>query len=210
MRRISSLYWISLILWLTISGGFLLLNNHKNLLEPDDANILLGIIAVAVSIVSLGIATVKKPEFQGEISCWNVESKKQQVNNDSISPIGVYQCITFKIDNLINEPIQDLVINFRIQSSIINRRIELNDFYKSYEFKDTMLLTVNTIPFLGNNSGDNDVVFEHFLNLDKWALNRKLYVTISGSNIMPTTRSIDYRILEQIKQSNYKNPVILR
>ena len=210
MRRIDVTYWITLIAWLILAFGFMALNRYHAFLKPDDINMLLGIIAVAVSILSLGLATIKKPMFKGKVSCWNVESKKQHVNNEQITPIGIYSCLTFRIDNKSNEPIKDLVINFRFPATLIHRRIHLDNFYNFYEFKDTVLLTAKNISFLGSNSGDSDIVFDHLLNLDKWNSNRKMYVTISGSNLTPTTKSLDFSMIARLLNSSSSHPIILK
>jgi len=210
VRRINSTYWISLAIWIMLSFGFMLVNKFFSLLKSDDLNILLGIIAVAVSIISLGLATIKKPMFSGVVSCWNVDGKKKHVNNEMISPIGVYSCLTFKIDNQSNEPIKDLVINFRIPSSIAFMRSSIDGFYSYYEFKDTLLLTARNISFLGSNYGDSDIILEHFLNLDKWNINRKMYITISGSNLTPTTKSLDFSMIDRLLNSSSSHPIILK
>lgn len=209
MKRIASTYWISLVIWITISFGFMTVNRIYSFLKSDDLNILLGIIAVAVSIISLGLATIKKPLFCGEVSCWNVDGKKQFVNNEMITSIGVYSCLTFKIDNKGNEPIKDLVINFRFPSAIAYERFPKDDFYSYYEFKDTLLLTARNISFLGSNSGDSDIILEHLLNLDKWNMNRKMYITISGSNLTPTTKSINFNMIDKLVNSSSSHPIIL-
>jgi hypothetical protein len=210
MRRINSTYWISLAIWFVLSFGFMLVNRFFSLLKSDDLNILLGIIAVAVSIISLGLATIKKPLFNGVVYCWNVDGKKQHVNNENITPIGVYSCLTFKIDNKSNEPIKDLVINFRFPSTMAHMRFPKDDFYSYYEFKDTLLLTARNISFLGSNSGDSDIILEHLLNLDKWNMNRKMYITISGSNITPTTKSLNFNMIDKLINSSSSHPLVLK
>jgi hypothetical protein len=209
VKRINVTYWITLIVWLIFAFGFMAVNRYYAFLKPDDINMLLGIIAVAVSILSLGLATIKKPTFNGKVCCWNVESKKRHVNNEVVTPIGIYSCLTFRIDNKNNEPIKDLIINFRFPTNLIHRRIQLDNFYSFYEFKDTVLLTAKNISFLGSNSGDSDIVFEHLLNLDKWNSNRKMYITVSGSNITPTTKCIDFNMIDKLKQSTTTNPLQL-
>lgn len=211
VRRISKGYWISLVLWLTATLGLMLANKFFSVLNSEDVNILLGIIAVAVSIVSIGIATIKKPAFSGIIYCWNVAKKKQFVNNDIVTPIGEYHCITIRIDNNGNEPIKDLVVNFRFPLPIFQKRFpQNNDFYSHYEFKDTIMLTAKNISFLGSNKGDSDIIFEHFLNLDKWHSQRKFYVTVSGSNITPTTKCLDSSMTDSIISSTSEKPLILQ
>jgi hypothetical protein len=210
MRRISIGYWIGLALWLTFSIGLMFANKFFSILNSEDVNILLGIIAVAVSIVSIGIATIKKPTFNGSIYCWNVAKKKQVIQNDMVTPSGEYHCITIKIDNNGNEPIKDLIVNFRFPLAIAHSRFpQNNDFYSHYEFKDTMMLTAKNISFLGSNNGDSDIIFEHLLNLEKWHKQRRFYITVSGSNITPTTKCLDYSMINSIIVSTADKPLTL-
>ena len=207
--RISWEYWVSLISWAFFSAFFFKANKTYTWLTVEDTNLILSAITVAITIFSIGLANRKKPKFRGTISCWLIESKKQTVNNDRINPIGEYSCVTFSINNLNKEAVRDLVINFRLPSIIVHRCNIESSIFQTYNFKDTLLLTAKDIPFLGSDKGDCTIVFELFLNLDKWSSQGGIHVTVAGSNITPTTRTMNYILLDKLKKTNSKNPYFL-
>ncbi|PWL32656.1 MAG: hypothetical protein DCO96_03670 [Fluviicola sp. XM-24bin1] len=202
-------YWFSLIAWGAFATAFFVLNRNHDWISVEDSNLILGGITVAISILSLGLASMKKPKFKGKITCWNVEKNKLNVNNNSINPIGTYNCITFCIDNFKQDPIKDLVVNFRIPSNIFYERHQNVANLSYFRFKETIMATSNSITFLGSANGDSDIVFEHFLELSKWDKNRVLYVTISGNNIRPTTYRLKHSQLDTLKKSKTDDPIEL-
>lgn len=204
MRGIRIIYFVLILVWLVAATIFFILNKNKTWLSNDDTNLILGIITVAVSILSLGLATMQKPAFKGKISIWHVGSNPIQVNNGTLSPIGFYNCITFKIDNRGEDPIESLVLTFRIPSKILYREIQTK-YYEIYEFKETIYINYSVVKFLGNVRGDCDLIIEHHLNFEKWEKNRVIFMTVSGDNIRPTTYRIAHEEKENILNSNSKN-----
>ena len=191
MKRIIKWWYIVVGTWLLIGVGFVVLNNQFNLITIEDTNLLLGIISVAISLVSVAIATMKKPKFKGTVSCWNIERDKRNVNNKGLGiDIGVYNCISFEIDNYRKTAIQNLVVNFRIPESIIYNFHNNNSELKFRKSKNTVIVTFDNLRFLGNSTGDCKVNVDHIINITKWKekeSHRVLYVTIAGDNIEPTT-----------------------
>jgi hypothetical protein len=208
MRRINLLYIIIIIAWVIVGVVFIVLNSKLHFLSIDDTNLILGIISVAISILSLGLATMRQPKFKGTIKCWNVPSKKV-TRERGVFNHGEYSCISFEVDNYKKEPINGIVINFRIPSKIYYKEKTDANRFSIYESKQTKILTSDIIKFLGNTNGDSDLIFEHFLNFNEWSKNRVVYITIAGDNIRTTTFSINKELSEQIAESSSSRMVNL-
>jgi len=209
MRRINFWYLFSLIVWVIVATIFFLVNKEIHFLSVDDTNLILGGITVGISILSIGLSTMGNPKFKGKVICWNNIKDVKNVNNSVYAPIGVYSCITFKIDNYKKIPVNGLIINFRFPSNIFFQDRNNNFNYSFFEFKNTVMVTSSNIKFLGNTNGDSDIVFEHYLELNKWEKNRVFYITIAGDNIVPTTFKIDNKLKDTIFKSSSKLPVKL-
>lgn len=209
MKRISKWWYIVLLTWLLIGIGFVVLNKQFNLITIEDTNLLLGIISVAISLVSVAIATMKKPKFRGTVNCWNVERDKRNVNNKGLGiDIGVYNCISFEIDNYQKTAIQNLVVNFRIPESILYHFHNNNSELKFRKSKDTVIVTFDNLRFLGNSTGDCNLNIDHFLNITKWKekeSNRVIYVTVAGDNIEPTTFKLKSEKVDDLLESTQQH-----
>jgi hypothetical protein len=136
--RIRKSYYVAIVVWLLIAILFFIMNKRYNWLTGDDSNLFLGIITVAVSIMSLGLATMQKPSYKGKLAVWNVKESARQVNNNMLVPIGTYSCLTFKIDNYKNEPIESLEVSFRIPEKMYYP--ERGSHLLLYSFKETIYL----------------------------------------------------------------------
>lgn len=209
MRRMNFWYIFSLIVWGIVATIFFLVNKNIHFLSVDDTNIILSGIAVAISILSLGLSTMDNPKFKGKVICWNNITNEIHTNNGVLAPTGIYSHLTFKIDNFKKTPIKGLIVNFRFPSKIYYPAGTNNMKFTFFEFKNTMMITSDSIKFLGNTNGDSDLIFEHFLELNKWEKNRVLYITIAGDNIVPTTFKIDNKQKDDIVNSSSKVPVKL-
>lgn len=209
MSRISSGYLISIVVWLIVGLAFIILNRNYNILSIDDTNLVLGTISVAISILSLGLATIRLPEFKGKIECWNNKTEVINVNNEGRDyQTGTYKLISFKIQNKDKQPIKSLVVNFRFPKNIYRNKIQDNLRDKEINIKDTVIYTSDAIKFLGVNQGDCELIFEHYIQIQK--MNRSnIYMTISGDNIRPTTFKINKELGENIDVSNSKQTIQL-
>jgi hypothetical protein len=206
MRRIRSFYYLVIIIWILISIILLVINKTYKWLTIEDSSFILSIIAGAVSILSLGLATMKGLSFEGNVSCWHIPSQSITANNNSIVPIGTYNLITFKIDNQSKEPIKSLTVNFRVPSMILCKLPGHNHYLNYFEFKDTTIITATPLKFLGNTKGDCDLILEHYLNIESWDKQRVIYITIAGDNITPTTFKLKFDEKQLILNSNSTNP----
>tara|TARA_B100000780_G_C21084901_1_gene437037 strand:- start:228 stop:869 length:642 start_codon:yes stop_codon:yes gene_type:complete len=209
MRRINPWYLAIIIIWVLIGGIFIVLNSKLHFSSIDDTNLILAFISVAISILSLGLATMKSSKFKGTIKCWNVPAKKI-IREPGVLNHGEYSCISFEIDNYKKEPINGIVINFRIPSKIYYKeKTDVNRF-SVYESKQTKILTSDIIKFLGNTNGDSDLIFEHYFNFNEWSENRVIYITIAGDNIRTTTFSINKDLSKQLEKSTSIRKINLR
>lgn len=209
MKRISFWYIVSLVFWVIFALIFFMINRSAPFLSVDDTNLILGGIAVGISILSLGLSTMDNPKFKGNVICWNNVTHLKKLDNDYLGPRGAYSCITFKIDNYQKKPVNGLTINFRFPSKMFYTDRYNNFNYSFCEFKNTMMITSDNIKFLGNTNGDSDIVYEHFIEFNRWDINRVIYITIAGDNIVPTTFKIDNKQKDILFNSSSKEPIKL-
>jgi hypothetical protein len=209
MRRINFWYLAGLGLWILLGISFVIYNRCANILSIDDTNLVLGIISVAVSILSLGLATMKQPKFRGKVTCWNNKSQAKNVNNSgSGSEIGLYNWISFEIQNKDKEAIKSLVVNFRFPKSIYCERRGDGLQERVLYIKDSVIYTSAAVKFLGTANGDCELTFEHLLRISEMG-KPNIYVTVSGENIRPTTFKIDNELGAKIEKSDSRKKVEL-
>lgn len=198
----SKKYWIAISLWLLVFVTFLIINHIYIQINDDTANLILGGIAVSISIISLGIANKVKPSFTGDINCWILERKPIQIGGEG-KPI--YHHVNFEIINNTHLPVYNLIINFRMPKNILHLTSQNSRLFKVVEFGETIVLTCDTIPFLGTNKGDNNFTIEHLINLVNWTKKTNIFITIAGDNILPTTVAIKQENKSTIILSNPKD-----
>lgn len=209
MRRISTWYLVSIVIWIALGVTFIVFNSKYDLLSIDDTNLVLGIISVAISILSLGLATMKLPRFKGSIECWNNKSQEHTVNNTNRGvELGVYKWVSFKIQNKNKEAIKSLVVNFRFPKSIYLERTQDKLKDKVFYIKESAIYTSDGIKFLGVKQGDCELTFEHLIRIPEMG-RANIYMTVSGDNIRPTTFKIDKELGMKIDASNSENIIKL-
>ena len=209
MRRISPWFIGTLLIWVALGIVFIVFNSKVNLLSIDDTNLILGVISVAISILSLGLATMKLPKFKGEVECWNNKTQEHPVSNIvNGCELGVYNWISFRIQNKDKEAIKSLVVNFRFPRNIYCERRQDPLKNKDIIIKDSVIYTSDAVKFLGINTGDCELIFEHLIKISELG-NPNIYMTISGDNISPTTFRIDKDLGVDISNSNSKNTIKL-
>ena len=209
MRRIKIGYLLSIVIWIVLGFIFIVMNKEYNILSNQDSNLILGIISVAVSILSLGLATMRLPDFKGKVECWNNKTQAIKVNNSEKGyGTGNYKKISFKIQNQKKEPIKNMVINFRIPRNIYRNKIQDNLKNKEIIIKDSVIYTSDAIKFLGVNQGDCELTFEHHIKIQNMSRSN-IYTTVSGDNIRPTTFKINKELGDKIDRSNSKLPLNL-
>jgi hypothetical protein len=209
MRRINVWYFVGLTIWVLLGVSFIIYNRHTNILSIDDTNLVLGIISVAISILSLGLATMKQPKFKGKIVCWNNKTHSRNINNTgSGCEMGYYNWISFEIQNKDKEAIKSLVVNFRFPKSIYCERREDGLQERVLYIKDSVIYTSDAVKFLGTNHGDCRLIFEHLIKISEMG-RPNIYVTISGDNIRPTTFKINKELGVEIANSDSDKKVKL-
>jgi len=200
----SKAYWLIIVAWVILFVSFLLVNHLCIELSNDSANLVLGGIAVMISIISLGIANKSKPSFNGVIKCWSLETEIQPDGEGKPK----FQQINFEIINSTAVPIKDLVVNFRIPKKIFFQNNNNQGVYSFFEYGETIILTSNMLSFLGTNNGDNHITFEHYINYRDWKKSN-IYITISGSNILPKSTEINQKDKSKILLHSINNKLIV-
>lgn len=137
MNRIKIGYWIVLLLVFSLSITFIILNNFNKWIGSETSNLFVALFSFCVSILSLGLATMKKPEFEGKVTGWlanyNKSTKEFQFN--------------FGIDNHSQEPIKDFVISLKVPKSYVNVKSEHGLQFESFCFGDTNILSLTRLKY---------------------------------------------------------------
>lgn len=212
MKRINKWWYFILVLWVLTGIVFIGLNKNFSFINDSDTNLILGIIGVAISIMSLGIATMRNPKFKGTIHAWNVEKQVRDVNNKGSGvPLGRYNCIYFQINNYEKHPINNMVVNFRMPKRIYYPMRYNNADLSFRDSRDTIIATFENLRYMGNSNGDCKLDVPHYINFKEWESNksRVIYVTVAGDNIEPSTKRLKFDKLEELKISNENQKVKL-
>ena len=208
--RIKTSYIVATVLWVVFALMVILYNViHDDISSGELTSLIFTAVGVFITLISIAISDRKKLKYEGKIICWINKTDIINVNNDILTPIGVYTKITFKIDNYAKHDIKSLLVNIRIPSNIYYRAPNTGEFLTSFEFKNTIMLSSSKMKYLGSTNGDSDLILEQYFNFDAWSDNRVVFVTIAGENIIPTTFNIDSVKKEELKKSNSNNPVKL-
>ena len=206
MRKI----YIGLIIaWLLIFTSFIVANAKYNWVSSDTTNLIMGGIAMLVSIISLAIADRKKPFFKGEIHFWVVarNSKFSKVEEDLHAE---YTELSVRVINKAKNAIDELLVSFRLPSNFYLKSDDEKNGYQYFWFKESLIITSDKVRFLGNQSGDNNIIFEHFLRVHKMGGNRKVYMTIAGQNISPTTIFLTKEEIVELRNYKSDSPFIIK
>ena len=203
-----NIYIVLIIIWSLAFTTFIVINEKCNWVSSDTTNLIMGGIAMLVSIISLAIADRKKPFFKGEIHFWVVarNSKFSKVEEDLHAE---YTELSIKVINKAKNAIDELLVSFRLPSNFYLKSDEKNG-YQYFWFKESLIITSDKVRFLGNKTRDNNITFEHFLRVPKMGENRKIYITISGQNILPTTFSLSKNEIVELINYNSEKPFILK
>ena len=184
---------IAIILLIGVSGQYL------DLIHDDKINLNTALIALIISIISLGIADKKQRKLKLKFSVWK-RKEKQREGSDKINSIA------FQLDNLNKVPLEDLVVSFRFEASIYDRSIDNNQNNSYFEFGERIVVQNDTIKFLGVDHADRFVRFQHYVrDFHKWEKG-KIAVTVSCRNFIPTTHQIDFSERDELLEATYENP----
>ena len=100
------------------------------------------------------------------------------------------------------------MVNFRIPKKIFFQNNNNQGVYSFFEYGETIILTSNMLSFLGTNNGDNHITFEHYINYRDWKKSN-IYITISGSNILPKSTEINQKDKSKILLHSINNKLIV-
>jgi hypothetical protein len=156
----------------------------------------LGCISIGISIFSLGLTDMSKKRFKGIVTATLLNENKQ--------PGGVgnpmYNKFKFHIVNTSGVSITNFTVSFRLPRKYTHISHSNDQHYSVFKFGETVILTSDILKFMGTESGYNDIVFEHHLNIIDW-LKGNLLLTVSGDNIEPTTFSIKLDEIGKFRES---------
>jgi hypothetical protein len=201
MRNIKTIYWIFTIVFAVLTAAFAILAK-----ENDRGSLILSGAAIVTSCIALGLSDKKQNKFKGKIILWSAlyDTKIEDENSN-------YR-VSIKIINKGREPIYDVVYRVRIPSAISARLDDKNRNAREYRHGKSLIIVDDSFGFLGEDEQDGFIPIDFTMRLRKWK-ESAIYITVSGSNINPTTFKIsqDYRDrLIAAKKGNEIDAVLIR
>lgn len=196
MNKIKKAYWI-------LTGVFAILTLVVIFYISQDGwtNTLLSGTAICVSILAMGLSDKKINYFEGEVHLWNVAKSKSADHNH-----GQYH-ISMKILNMSkSESVMDVVYRLRLPSKISTRIIEKNSSAREFMHGYSKIIIDDTFGFLGITNNENFIPIDLKIKLDEWK-SGDFFITISGSNINPTTFKLSSDQVDKLKHSNNSSPI---
>ncbi|MBT8271850.1 MAG: hypothetical protein KJO25_07390 [Bacteroidia bacterium] len=203
MGRFKGIYIIIIGILTIIVIGFVMAVLYKQeftqSFDHENVNVLVGIIALIIAIISMGIADPKLKQLRLKISVW--KRKEEQIDGgDKINSLA------FHLENLSKVPLEDLVVTFRFESSIYDSNTENNQNNSYFEFGDRIVVQNDTIKYLGINVADNWIRFQHYVkDFQEWDKG-KIAITVSCREFVPTTIQIDVSDRDAILEARNERP----
>jgi len=199
--RIENKYWIALLSWLFVFAIFFILNKQNGFLNLEDSNFILAGGSVGVSILSLGLARIRKPKFKGEVESWILQELDE----------GLTQ-IRFKISNNGKFPILRFHFSLKAPSNIVRIPERNKHAFSKIYFGDSELISTGHIPLLTNQI-NNYITIELLVDMEKLDQRKgkcNFYITLAGENIEPITYEFFKLNSEYFKKYNSQNPIQLK
>jgi len=160
---------------------------------------LIGLCALIISIIALGISDKKIPEIDFSIWVWKKETEK----------VDDYYGTTFRVVNNSSQPINDAVITIKLPSNVLKLPPEYDKgHFKKITYGKTDILNTDFFRYFSSETDNNVISFEAQIKLkDKqWSNeNRKIYFTVSGQNMKAKTIIINKDGFKEILSSSFKN-----
>lgn len=211
MNRIKKIYWITLVLVGVVASGLIFINHKEKILDVDTTNLIVALMSFCVSILSLGLATMRKPKFKGQVSAWMLKEKYNGLVKLKGKP-GNCECsqIRFKIENNSSEEITGLVLTIRGDDKLI--RIPMHHAYnfEEFNFGKTVIFSCSKLPVLPGLGNTNYITLEVLFVDGNWNGNRNVSIIISGNNI--ETKSFELYKISSVDLAKYSsaNPLIVK
>ena len=187
-------YKLLIGLWIVVSIALIITNSYLKFIKEADTSIILGCISIGISMFSLGLADMSKKRFKGIVTASLLKEQMQPGGEGNT----IYNKIKFHIVNTSGVSITNFTVSFRLPQKYTYISHRNDQHYSVFKFGETVILTSDILKFMGTESGYNDIVFEHHLNITDW-LKGNLLLTVSGDNIEPTTFSIKLGEIEKFK-----------
>jgi len=166
----------------------------------EKINLAIAVIALIISIISLGIADPKQKKLKLKLSVWNRGEENRLPGSADISSYA------FQLVNLNDQPLEDLVVAFRFQKSNFYKSDENPQNNNYFEFGHRIIAQNKMIKYLGIHASDNFVRFEHYLQeMSQWEKG-KIAITISCRGFVPYTFQIDNDEKEELLKTTISDP----
>ena len=211
MNRIKKGYWITLILVGGIASTLIYVNYLQKVLDVDTTNLIVALMSFCVSILSLGLATMKKPKFKGQVLAWMLTEKYNGPVKIKGKPhVRVCSQIRFKIVNDSHEDIRGLVITIRGDDKLIRLPMHHAYNFEEFNFGKTAIFSCSKLPVLPSKGNSNYITLELLFVDQHWNGNRNVSIIISGDNIEAKSFEL-YKICESdlVKYSS-TNPLVVK
>jgi hypothetical protein len=187
-----------LIFWAIAAVSLIILNKLYKILTDTDVALTLGCLSIGISILSLGYTDMSKKKFHGLI---HVDLLSKTIQPGGLTESSFSQ-MNFRIINLSGVSINNFTVTFRLPKKIFYEKSQNDQHLKYFKFGETVIATSDVLKFIGTESGYNDVVFEHYINLNDWKKGNIL-LTLSGDNIDPTTYVFKHELLPILREKGF-------
>lgn len=166
----------SLITVLTVSFILLFINHMYDYVGLETSNLIVATLSFCISIFSLGLATMKRPQFNGSVRSWLIREPGEQKTNIDAG----YHLVYFEVRNKDDETINDFKFSFRGVKTLIKPPKNNINNYKTFEFSDSIIYSCSAIEVLPQKSS---IKFGVLFKEEEWQARHNLTIVISGSNI---------------------------
>jgi len=195
MRNIKTIYWVFAAFFALLT--FLFACQSK---EDDRAYIILSGAALVTSSIALGLSDKKQSNFKGKIIVWSVLLGQNVADENSNYRVSM------KIINKSVEPVYDVVYRLRIPNRISARIDIKNSNARDYRHGKSLIIVDDSYGFLATDGQDGFIPIDFRMQLGKWK-ESTIYITVSGSNIRPTTFKINPNDKDKIIAATQKKPL---
>lgn len=204
MKSIHIFYKLVAITILAISAWLLWFLRCRFCVPISDlSNLGIALIALEISILSLGIADKRRRYLDVHAKCWAVTKGMEE---------GIWKLV-FQIYNNEKYPIHDLVVSLRCPAKaclLEDKETGLQEGFASHKYGDTLLVFSETIRFLSTEQYNNMIKYEFRIDINNWPNERNIYFTLSAYERGPTTFCIRGSDKESYKNATENNPVVMK
>jgi hypothetical protein len=191
------LFYIVLMILIPCAGiTFLLINRSQQIFEGQELIVLVGILALTISIVSLAIADSNLRKMRVQLQIWSAQSSDRN---------GFHKCV-YRLKNVDNRPLQNFNIQFRYPRNLFQRHIiDHGHRDKFYDMERIVIVINDKYQFIG----DGDFVdYEHMIRLNSSASDPiSISMVADGYEAKSFTLNNDKK--QDVLESSNKSPIII-